>query len=141
MTTFANQLKNEIARIARKESRADSKQVRKSSAQYRAEIASLKRRISALETSVTRLLKQKPKTVASNASAEKQSLRFRAGGFATLRKKLQLNAADMGKIIGVSAQSVYHWEQEKSRPRSSQLPAIAAVRKLTKKQAQEALRN
>ena len=106
MTTFANQLKNEIARIARKESRADSKQVKKSSAQYRAEIASLKRRISALETSVTRLLKQKPKTVTSNASVEKQSLRFRAGGFATLRKKLQLNAAEMGKLIDVSAQSV-----------------------------------
>lgn len=139
MTTFANQLKNEIARIARKESRADSKQVKKSSAQYRAEIASLKRRISALETSVKRLLKQKPKTVASNESIEKQSLRFQAGGFATLRKKLQLNAAEMGKLIGVSAQSVYHWEQGKSRPRASQLPAIAAVRKLTKKQAQEAL--
>jgi DNA-binding XRE family transcriptional regulator len=139
MTTFANQLKNEIARIARKESRADSKQVKKSSTQYRTEIASLKRRISALETSVARLLKQKPERVASNEPVEKQSLRFRAGGFATLRKKLDLTAADMGKLVGVSAQSVYHWEQEKSRPRSSQLPAIAAVRKLTKKQAHQAL--
>lgn len=141
MTTFVNQLKNEIARIARKESRADSKQVKKSSAQYRAVIASLKRRISALETSVARLLRQQPKSLASNAPVEKQSLRFRAGGFAALRKKLELNAAEMGKLIGVSAQSVSHWEQEKSRPRSSQLSAIAAVRKLTKKQAQEALNN
>ncbi len=141
MTTFANQLKNEIARIARKESRADSKQVKKSSAQYRAEIASLKRRISALETSVARLLRQKPERVVSNEPVEKQSLRFRAGGFATLRKKLELNAAQMGKLIGVTAQSVYHWEQGKSRPRASQLPAIATVRKLTKKQAQEALSN
>ena len=141
MTTFANQLKNEIARIARKESRADSKQVKKSSAQYRAEIASLKRRISALETSVARLLRQKPERVVSNEPVEKQSLRFRAGGFATLRKKLELNAAQMGKLIGVTAQSVYHWEQGKSRPRASQLPAIAAIRKLTKKQAQEALSN
>ena len=141
MTTFANQLKNEIARIARKESRADSKQVKKSSAQYRAEIASLKRRISALETSVARLLRQKTEKVASNEPVEKQSLRFRAGGFATLRKKLELNAAQMGKLIGVTAQSVYHWEQGKSRPRASQLPAIATVRKLTKKQAQETLSN
>ena len=41
MSTFAEQLKNEIARIARKESRADSKQIKKASAQYRAEIAAL----------------------------------------------------------------------------------------------------
>lgn len=139
MTTFANQLKNEIARIARKESRADSKQVKKSSAQYRAEIAALKRRLSALEKSVASLLKKITATAKSPAPVENQSLRFRAGGFATLRKKLGLSAAEMGTLIGVSAQSVYHWEQEKSRPRASQLPAIAAVRKLTKKQALEAL--
>jgi DNA-binding XRE family transcriptional regulator len=41
----------------------------------------------------------------------------------------------MGKLIGVSAQSVYQWDAEKSRPRASQLPAIAAARKLTKKEA------
>lgn len=63
------------------------------------------------------------------------ALRFRAGGFATLRKKFDLSAEQMGKLIGVSAQSIYHWEAEKSRPRASQLPAIAAARKLTKKEA------
>ncbi len=63
------------------------------------------------------------------------ALRFRAGGFATLRKKLGLSAEQMGKLINVSAQSVYHREAEKSRPRASQLPAIAAARKLNKKEA------
>ncbi len=63
------------------------------------------------------------------------ALRFRAGGFATLRKKLGLSAEQMGKLINVSARSVYHWEAEKSRPRACQLPAIAAARKLTKKEA------
>jgi DNA-binding transcriptional regulator YiaG len=139
MTTFANQLKNEISRIARKEVRVDSKQLKKSSAQYRSEIAALKRRVLALEASVARLLKQKPKHVETQPSDEKQSLRFRAGGFASLRKKLGLTASEMGQLIGVSAQSVYHWEQGKSRPRTSQLPAIATIRKLTKKQAHEAL--
>jgi transcriptional regulator with XRE-family HTH domain len=36
----------------------------------------------------------------------------------------------MGQLLGVSAQSVYHWESGKARPRASQLQAIAAVRKL-----------
>lgn len=139
MTTFANQLKNEISRIARKEVRIDSKQLKKSSTQYRSEIAALKRRVLALETSVARLLKQKPRHVETQPSDGKQSLRFRAGGFASLRKKLGLTASEMGQLIGVSAQSVYHWEQGKSRPRTSQLPAISTIRKLTKKQAHEAL--
>jgi DNA-binding transcriptional regulator YiaG len=55
------------------------------------------------------------------------------GGFAALRKKLSLSAAEMAKLLGVSAQSVYHWETGKSKPRASQLQAIAAVRKMGKK--------
>ncbi len=135
MSTFAEQLKNEIARIARKESRADSKQIKKASAQYRAEIAALKRRIASLESSLARLLKQ-PVTHKNQVQEETSvALRFRADGFASLRKKLGLTAHEMADLVGVSAQSVYHWEAGKSRPRASQLPAIAAVRKLNKKEA------
>jgi DNA-binding XRE family transcriptional regulator len=36
----------------------------------------------------------------------------------------------MGALIGVSAQTIYNWEAEKSRPRKVQLASIAAVRKL-----------
>ena len=36
--------------------------------------------------------------------------------------------------LGVSAQSVYHWEQGKSRPRANQVRAIAALRGLGKRQ-------
>lgn len=135
MTTFANQLKSEIARIAKKEVRSETQQLKKASSQYRSDIAALKRHIAALEAMVKKLSKGQPKPV---LKVEKQSatvLRFRAGGFATMRKKLNLSAEQMGKLIGVSAQSVYHWEAEKSRPRASQLPSIAAARKLTKKEA------
>ncbi len=64
-----------------------------------------------------------------------QSLRFRVGCFATLRKKLGLSAGDMARLLGVSAQSVYHWESGKSKPRAGQLAAIAQVRKLGKREA------
>jgi DNA-binding transcriptional regulator YiaG len=39
----------------------------------------------------------------------------------------------MGKLLCVSAQSVYHWETGKTKPRASQLATIAAVRKLGKR--------
>jgi DNA-binding XRE family transcriptional regulator len=135
MTTFANQLKSEIARIAKKEARTETQQLKKASAQYRSDIAALKRHIVALEATVKKLAKSQPKPVLEVEKEPTTALRFRAGGFASLRKKLDLSAEQMAKLIGVSAQSVYHWEAEKSRPRASQLPAIAAARKLSKKEA------
>ncbi len=139
MSTFADQLKSEIARIARKELRAETQALKKANAQYRSEIATLKRRLAETERSMTRLAKGSA-TLAGQAAANEQpaspaqGLRFRVAGFASLRKKLGLSAADMGKLLGVSAQSVYHWETGKSRPRAAQLAAISAVRKLGKRE-------
>ena len=58
MSTFANQLKSEIARIAKKEARSETLLLKKTSAQYRSEIAALKRRLAALESIVGKLSKQ-----------------------------------------------------------------------------------
>ena len=141
MSSFADQLKSEIARIARKELRAETRALKKANAQYRADIAALKRRLAETERAMARLAKGSGKAVARARSGSDdaeastaQGLRFRVAGFTNLRKKLDLSAADMGKLIGVSAQSVYHWEAGKSRPRASQLAAIAAVRKLGKRE-------
>ena len=128
-------MKSEIARIAKKEVRGETKQLKQASAKYRSEIAALKRQVASLEAAIKKLGKGQSKPVKVQADKTQDKLRFRAPGFVTLRKKLGLSAEQMGKLIGVSAQSVYHWEQGKSRPRASQLPAIAAVRKLGKKAA------
>lgn len=111
MTTFVNQLKSEIARIAKKEIRAETQQLKKASAQYRSDIAALKRHIVALEATVKKLSKGQLKPVLKVDKESSTPLRFRASGFATLRKKLDLSAEQMGKLIGVSAQSVYHWKR------------------------------
>lgn len=145
MTTLAEQFKNEMARIAKKEIRAESKTLKNAAVQQRVEIAALKRRVAELESALKRMSKVGKVGKASGLVAEKVgkdegvNLRFRAGGFASLRKKLDLTAVQMAHLLGVSPQSVYHWEMGKSRPRASQLPAISAVRKLGKKQVAERL--
>lgn len=135
MSTFANQLKSEISRLAKKEIRAETQTLKKASAQYRSEIAALKRRISGLESQIKKIGKGTSQAKAVEATEEEGGtvLRFRVAGFAALRKKLDISAADMGKLLGVSAQSVYHWETGKTKPRASQLAAIAAVRKMGKR--------
>ena len=139
MSTFANQLKSEIARIAKKEARSETLLLKKTSAQYRSEIAALKRRLAALESIVGKLSKQTKKDVKAVEPEAKEDLRFRVSGFATLRKKLGVTANEMGVLLGVSGQSVYKWEQGKAKPRASQLKAIAAVRKLGKREVAERL--
>lgn len=140
MSNFATQLKTEIGRIAKKEARAETATLKKSSAQYRSEIAALKRRVASLESMVKQLTKSAAKAKPiEREDPEQTSLRFRVGGFASLRKKLGLSAAEMGRLLGVSGQSVYHWEAGKSRPRASQLAAIAAVRKMRKREVLEKL--
>ncbi|MBU0751011.1 MAG: helix-turn-helix domain-containing protein [Gammaproteobacteria bacterium] len=134
MPNIASVLKEEIARVARKELRVETEKLKKASAQYRSEIAALKRRLAVLEQQVGRLGK------ATKASTPKSpepatSLRFSAKGFSTQRQKLGLSAADMGVLLGVSAQTVYNWEAEKARPRQQQMAAIAAVRGMGKRDA------
>ena len=135
MSNFAAQLKTEISRIAKKESRTQAVVLKKAQATHRAEIADLKRRIASLEAVVRRLGKTPARPVtAAKEEDESQGLRFRADGFASLRKKFGVSAAQMALLLGVSNQSVYHWETGKSKPRAAQLQAIAAVRKLGKKE-------
>lgn len=143
MPNIAALLKSEIARVARKEVRAEIEPLRKANTQYRSTIAALKRKVDALERQLGRA-KRKSKAAETSSSADEsdsdgQSLRFRQAGFASMRKKLNISAADMGKLIGVTGQSVYAWEAGKSRPRASQLAAIAAVRKLGKREVMKRL--
>lgn len=133
MSTFANQIKAEISRLAKKEVRAEILSLKKASVGYRSEIAALKRRVAEVEAALRKQGNGTRVKADSSAHEEQVSLRFRQAGFANLRKKLDISAADMGKLLGVSAQSVYHWETGKSKPRKSQLQAISAVRKMGRK--------
>lgn len=137
MPNIASVLKEEIARVARKESRGDTQKLKKSSAQYRSDIAALKRRVQALEQMVARLSKASRKAAPAAADADEPAskLRFSAKGLASQRRRLGLSAADVARLLGVSGQSIYKWEDGKARPRASQLPAIASLRGLSKKQA------
>ncbi|RYG14878.1 MAG: XRE family transcriptional regulator [Burkholderiales bacterium] len=136
MPNIASVLKEEIARVARKESRGDNQKLKKSSAQYRTDIAALKRRVLALEKLVGRLGRSSRRAAPAETDGEPSSrLRFSAKGLASQRKRLGLSAAEAGAIIGVSGQSIYKWEDGKARPRASQLPGIAGLRGMSKKQA------
>lgn len=140
MPNIAVMLKGEIARIARKEVRAETQEFRKASAQHRAHIAALRRRIDELERQLKRANKASTRQAAETGDEDGSTRRrFSAARLAAQRKKLGLSAADFAALLGVSGQSVYKWEHGEARPRARQLEAIAALRGIGKREAAQRL--
>jgi len=141
MSNIASALKEEIARVARKEIRRETSLLKRSSATHRSEIAALKRRVRELERQLRRAVRGGERAVpaAANEDAVAPGTRFSAKSMAAQRKRLGLTAAECGLLIGASAQSVYNWEDGKVRPRAQHLPAIFALRNLGRRQANEIL--
>ena len=136
MPNVATVLKSEISRVARNEVRGETVPLKKAVSSYRAEIAALKRRAQSLEQALRRLSSVHAKPVPSDAVAQDTSqFRFSAKGLASQRQRLGLSAEQCGLLLGASSQSIYNWEQEKTRPLARHLPAIAAVRGMSKKDA------
>jgi DNA-binding transcriptional regulator YiaG len=137
MPNIATILKSEVSRLARKQTRAETAPLKKTQTAHRSEIADLKRRLVALEQEVRRL----GKAAARRSAAEKAvaapaaGIRFSSRGLAKNRQRLGLSAEDCGKLIGVSGQSIFHWESGKSRPKSAYLGAIASLRTMGKREA------
>ena len=139
MTNLASALKTEVARLARKELRAETEAMKKALAAQRAEIASLKRRTLELEKAVhslTRVVSVRIQQAAPPAQAAPtgDKLRFRAAGMASNRKRLGLSAADFGLLVGATGQSIYLWESGKSKPNAENLAALAALRGVGKRE-------
>ncbi len=142
MSNIASVLKQEIARLSRKETRSETDKLKKTSAQYRSEIAALKRRTAALEQQISRLGKLLPQQAQEKAEPEaKTTARFSAKGFRTLRKRLGLTAEATATLLGVSAQTIYNWEAGNSSPREQQMVRIVMLRKMGKKEVSAILQN
>jgi len=140
MPNIASVLKEEILRLARKETRTETESLKKAVAQFRSDIAGLKKRVATLEKQLARAEKKAPGKDSSQTAAEGTTrIRFSAKGLATQRQKLSLSAADMGALLGVSAQTVYNWEAGKAKPRAQQLAAIATLRGMGKRKAKAQL--
>jgi DNA-binding transcriptional regulator YiaG len=133
-------LKEEISRIARKEIRSETTSLKKASSQYRRDIAELKRQVSNLQGRVALLEKRVLQNVPSQVTdADAEGVRFTAKGLRSQRKRLGLSAADYGTLVGVTAQTIYSWENGLSRPRKQQLPALASIRPMGRRGAQARL--
>jgi len=144
MAQFASMFKQEVARVARKETRrltqsstALVRELRQQQRQQRAQIESLQRELRAVAKAIRGLQGSVAGTQSEEASHS--PARVTAKGLITMRKRTQLSAGDFGRLVGVTSQTIYNWEQGKSAPRESQKAALLKMRGMGRRAAVAAL--
>lgn len=135
MPNIGAMLKQEITRLARREVRVQVQATKKASTQYRRHIAALRRQVTALERQLALVRRRGAVSAPPTTGESPQKIRFVAKGLKSQRARLGLSAADFGRLVGVSAQSIYNWEQGHATPRAGQLAILAARRGIGKREA------
>ena len=135
MPNLARVLKDEIRRLARKETKAELAGTKKASAQYRRDIATLKRQLRDQAKQITALERANRRAGQAGSPDTSSTARFSPKWLKAHRERLELAAADYAALIGVSAQTIYNWEKGTTRPQPQQLEAWSAVRRLGKREA------
>ncbi len=142
MPNIAAVLREEIARLARKELRAEVEPLRKAVTALRQDATASKKRIRELESELRQFKRQTKKATAAvstdGGAGSVQGIRFSAKGLASNRRRLGLSAEDFALLAGATPQSIYAWEKG-TTPRADGLAAIARLRGIGKREAAERL--
>lgn len=146
MTTFADSLKKEIARVARKELRDEIGAMRKMALQQRAEIAALKKQLKTLQVQTNRLGMARPEPAQQaprTASVAKpvaprgkpgRKVVFTSDRLKAQRARLGLTQEQAARLLGVSSLSIWKWESGGAVPRASRVPKILELLALGKRE-------
>ena len=143
MANIAQMLKEEIARVSRKEAKKLLEKLQKDSVRLKHDAADLKRRVAVLERTNKKLVKATEINKQNAAPDEDEIRRLRPTGamIKRLRDKLNLTQGDLGILLGVTGQSVYQWERKggKLRLRGTTLAELVSVRKMGRREAEAVL--
>lgn len=151
MTTFAEALKKEIARIARKELREEITAMRKLGVTQRVDISALKKEVKSLQSSLKKLEKLRL-ALSSSVSLAKPSptakpspdtprgkpgrrVMFTAERLKAQRARLGFTQEQMGQLLGVSSLSIWKWESGGASPRAARVPEILEKIAMGKREA------
>ena len=118
MPNLAKVLKEEMQRLARKETKAATATLRRNNATLKRTIADHKSRIATLEREYLKLLSymQKSREESVKASDEEiQKSRITAKMIRGLRDKFGLSQAELALLLDVNRQTVYQWEHKEGR--------------------------
>ncbi len=148
MSTVMKELKAEIARLSRKEIGKELVQVRRLLASHRGRIAVLGRQLGGLQKELAKWQKvmaaSAPLTVQPIEDGPEAEGRFwiTSKGVRSLRKRLDLTQIELGRLAGITPQTVVNWEKAKGKVeirRKETVGKMRAIRAMSKREAQAIL--
>ena len=140
MPNLGTVLKEEIRRLARREIRTVAGPLQKRLAESRRHVADLRRRVAALEGTVATLKREadaRRLEKARTGVAETGGARIGARSIRSQRKRLKLTREEFGRVIGVSANTIYLWENGKVAPRGKSRAALIGAREMGAREARQ----
>ncbi len=144
MPNLAQTLKQEIARIARKEVREDVTTLRKAATTYRSEIAALKRSVKDLQVQLRATQRAFARGAPDQAqedvsSRPSRNATFNAERLKVKRQALGLSQAQMAALLGISTLSQWKWESGQVTPRAAKLGRYFEVMAMGKREVAKQL--
>lgn len=140
MPDIASVLKQEIARLAKKEVRTGINPVKKQALESRKAIAALKDQLARMERTMAKLVADASKrTVIPAAEPDEANVRISPASVKRQRKRLKLSQKEMGQLLGVSTATIVGWESGKTKPRGANKEGLVELRNLGIKAVRERL--
>jgi DNA-binding transcriptional regulator YiaG len=146
MPNIGKVLKDEIARISRKEVKASIGGLGKSYISLKRIVGDLKKRVASLEKENRRLVAEAKKTKPEPTQKpveEQEKARFTSKGIRSLRNRLRLTQADFAKLVGATTHAVYLWEKKEGalNLRDKTKKALLSIRGIGAREAKAKLEN
>ena len=135
MATLIQVLKEEIAKVAKKEVKSQLKATAEQNKALKAEVSALKKRMATLEKGVpVRRGRGRPPKADKKVKEPNplDRVRVTAKGIRSMRKKLRLTQEEMGHLLGVTGQSIWKMESSEGplRIRNKTKEALVKAREL-----------
>ncbi len=149
MSNLVSSLKSEIVRLSRKEAKAATAPLRKPSVAARKAIADIKRRLADMEKELRRVGEvlskvqsaQPCQPCSSEPAASDVKMRITSRNVKSLRNRLGLTASAFAKLLGVTDNWVYLYENKAGalKMRAGTLAAFQAAKAMTAVEARAKL--
>jgi DNA-binding transcriptional regulator YiaG len=139
MPNIGSILKDEITRLSKRVVREHIGSIHTATSAHRKQLVVLKKQVQQLQRELALLRRGSTQARAEPETVDGAQYRFSAKGLKSLRSRLSLSAEDFGRLVKVGPQTIYNWEHEKTMPRPAQVPVIAELRGIGKREAQQRL--
>ena len=142
MPNFAQAIKEEITRLAKKEVKKASGPLNDRVRQLSRTVSSQEKKIARLEKTVAKQekdLRQAAPVPEAAPPEEVKKARISPRLVKSQRKRLKLNQTQFADLLNVSVAAVRSWEQGRAMPKAETMATFVAVRKLKPQEAWERL--